>query len=99
MKMDPQSISTGDKPVYRLSLGGMGSGMFCLEGGGALSHFSLFHRPDLWNEPGDFCRAFLPTGQENAGPSFWRAPSPTGRCSASGRAAGAPPGKKRTSPV
>ncbi|MFC5650029.1 GH116 family glycosyl hydrolase [Paenibacillus solisilvae] len=32
-------------------LGGIGAGMFCLEGTGAMSHFSLHHRPDTTNEP------------------------------------------------
>ena len=32
-------------------LGGIGAGMLCLEGSGALSHFSLRHRPDLSHEP------------------------------------------------
>ena len=32
-------------------LGGIGAGMVCLEGTGALSHVSLRHRPDVHNEP------------------------------------------------
>src|SRR5690242_10497008 len=32
-------------------LGGMGAGMICLEGTGALSHASLRNRPDVYNEP------------------------------------------------
>ncbi|MHC5039380.1 MAG: GH116 family glycosyl hydrolase [Planctomycetota bacterium] len=32
-------------------LGGLGAGMICIEGTGALSHLSLRHRPDLFNEP------------------------------------------------
>lgn len=32
-------------------LGGMGAGMICLEGTGALSHVSLRNRPDVFNEP------------------------------------------------
>jgi uncharacterized protein (DUF608 family) len=32
-------------------LGGMGAGMICLEGTGALSHVSLHGRPDVYNEP------------------------------------------------
>lgn len=35
-------------------MGGMGAGMICLEGTGALSHFSLRHRPDIFNEPCTF---------------------------------------------
>ena len=32
-------------------LGGMGAGMICFEGTGALSHVSLRNRPDIYNEP------------------------------------------------
>lgn len=32
-------------------MGGIGSGMICLEGTGALSHVSLRHRPEVFNEP------------------------------------------------
>src|SRR5213594_713548 len=35
-------------------LGGIGAGMICLEGTGALSHVSLRHRPDVYNEPAVF---------------------------------------------
>ena len=33
-------------------VGGIGAGMFCVEGSGMLSHFSLRHHPNLQNEPG-----------------------------------------------
>lgn len=32
-------------------LGGIGAGMLCLEGTGALSHVSLRHRPEIYHEP------------------------------------------------
>ncbi|GAA4310383.1 GH116 family glycosyl hydrolase [Compostibacter hankyongensis] len=35
-------------------LGGMGAGMFCLEGTGAVSHMSVRHHPAMFNEPGMF---------------------------------------------
>ncbi len=35
-------------------IGGMGTGMFCMEGTGAISHMSIRHRPDLFNEPSMF---------------------------------------------
>lgn len=35
-------------------LGGLGAGMMCLEGTGALTKFSLRNRPDLTNEPHAF---------------------------------------------
>ena len=35
-------------------MGGMGAGMICLEGSGALSHVSLRNRPEVFNEPVTF---------------------------------------------
>jgi len=35
-------------------MGGIGAGMICLEGSGALSHFSLRNRPEVFNEPCTF---------------------------------------------
>ncbi|MBS1545071.1 MAG: hypothetical protein JST14_15650 [Bacteroidetes bacterium] len=35
-------------------IGGLGSGMFCLEGTGAISHMSVRNRPEVFNEPGLF---------------------------------------------
>jgi uncharacterized protein (DUF608 family) len=35
-------------------IGGLGAGMFCLEGTGAISHVSVRNRPDVFNEPGIF---------------------------------------------
>jgi len=35
-------------------MGGLGAGMICLEGTGALSHVSLRHRPEIFNEPATF---------------------------------------------
>jgi uncharacterized protein (DUF608 family) len=35
-------------------MGGMGAGMICLEGTGALSHFSLRNRPEIFHEPATF---------------------------------------------
>jgi uncharacterized protein (DUF608 family) len=32
-------------------IGGLGAGMFCLEGTGAISHMSVRNRPDVFNEP------------------------------------------------
>src|SRR5690606_8459544 len=32
-------------------IGGIGSGMFCMEGTGAISHMSIRHRPELFHEP------------------------------------------------
>lgn len=35
-------------------IGGMGAGMFCLEGSGAISHMSIRHRPEIFHEPNMF---------------------------------------------
>ncbi|MBN9381286.1 MAG: hypothetical protein J0H74_10990 [Chitinophagaceae bacterium] len=35
-------------------IGGIGTGMFCLEGTGALSHMSVRNSPDMFNEPAMF---------------------------------------------
>lgn len=35
-------------------IGGIGAGMFCLEGTGAISHMSIRHRPEVFHEPGMF---------------------------------------------
>ncbi len=35
-------------------IGGIGTGMFCLEGTGAISHMSVLHRPAIFHEPGVF---------------------------------------------
>src|SRR5689334_10184231 len=32
-------------------IGGIGAGMFCLEGTGAISHMSVRHRPEIYHEP------------------------------------------------
>lgn len=32
-------------------IGGIGAGMFALEGSGAISHFSIFHNPAMFDEP------------------------------------------------
>jgi uncharacterized protein (DUF608 family) len=59
---DSRATSGGGRPfngAYRgdeldqiaFPLGGLGAGMICLEGTGALSKFSLHHRPDLGSEP------------------------------------------------
>jgi Predicted bile acid beta-glucosidase len=46
---------TGENTKFiAFPLGGIGAGMFCMEGSGMLSHFSLRHRPDLQSEPGMF---------------------------------------------
>ena len=45
-------------------IGGIGAGMFCLEGTGAISHMSVRNRPDVFNEPSMFA-AISVKGYEN----------------------------------
>ncbi len=45
-------------------LGGMGAGMVCLEGSGALSHLSVSNQPDVFNEPFAFA-ALTVKGMKN----------------------------------
>jgi uncharacterized protein (DUF608 family) len=53
-------------------LGGIGAGMICLEGSGALSNVSIRNRPDLFNEPCVFAavavRGAKPTARVLEGP-------------------------------
>src|SRR6267142_1798921 len=35
-------------------IGGIGAGMFCLEGTGAISHMSVRNKPEIFHEPGIF---------------------------------------------
>ncbi len=45
-------------------IGGLGAGMFCLEGTGAISHLSVRNRPDVYNEPALFAALSI-NGREN----------------------------------
>ena len=40
-------------------IGGMGTGMFCIEGTGAISHMSIRHKPEIFNEPCMFAAIHL----------------------------------------
>ena len=40
-------------------IGGMGTGMFCLEGTGALTHMSVRHHPDMFNAPVFFAALYV----------------------------------------
>ncbi|HEY4155985.1 MAG TPA: GH116 family glycosyl-hydrolase, partial [Puia sp.] len=48
-------LYTGDH-LNRIAfpIGGLGAGMFCLEGTGAISHVSVRNKPDVFNEPAMF---------------------------------------------
>jgi uncharacterized protein (DUF608 family) len=45
-------------------IGGIGAGMFCMEGSGAISHLSVNNKPDVYNEPFAFA-AISMKGIEN----------------------------------
>ena len=36
---------------FAFPIGGMGAGMFCMEGSGAISHMSVRHKPEIFYEP------------------------------------------------
>lgn len=53
------SSRESNRPIYSgetlnrvaFPIGGIGAGMFCMEGTGAISEFSIRHQPDIFNEP------------------------------------------------
>jgi uncharacterized protein (DUF608 family) len=45
------SYEGGQLDHLAFPVGGLGAGMFCVEGTGALTHFSVQNRPDIWNAP------------------------------------------------
>lgn len=40
-------------------IGGIGAGMFCIEGSGAISHVSVRHHPEMFHEPGQFATLYV----------------------------------------
>jgi uncharacterized protein (DUF608 family) len=56
-------------------LGGIGAGMFCIEGTGSFSHMSIRHKPDVFSEPGLFA-AIAIEGQPDNGAKILEGPSP-----------------------
>jgi uncharacterized protein (DUF608 family) len=56
-------------------IGGVGAGMFCMEGNGAISHLSVNNKPDVYNEPFAFA-AISVKGVEN-GTKVLESPVPT----------------------
>ncbi len=64
--IDPVKVDTSIKRQYNTSytgeflnriafpIGGLGAGMFCLEGTGAVSQVSVRNQPDMFNDPGMF---------------------------------------------
>ena len=54
---------TGEYLNYvAMPIGGMGAGMFCIEGYGAISHMSIHNRPELSNEPRMFAALKIKDG-------------------------------------
>jgi uncharacterized protein (DUF608 family) len=47
-------------------LGGIGAGMYCIEGTGAFSHMSIRHKPDVFNDPGIFAAIAIKGKNDNA---------------------------------
>jgi uncharacterized protein (DUF608 family) len=47
-------------------IGGIGTGMFCLEGTGAISHMSIRHRPEIFHEPDMFAAITIKGEQTKA---------------------------------
>lgn len=56
-------------------IGGIGAGMFCMEGTGAISHLSVRNRPEMYNEPYAFAAISI-KGAEN-GAKVLEAPVPS----------------------
>jgi uncharacterized protein (DUF608 family) len=52
---DYNAVYTGEY-LRRIAfpIGGLGAGMFCMEGNGAISHMSIRSKPEVFNEPGMF---------------------------------------------
>lgn len=78
-------------------MGGIGAGMVCMEGTGALSHVSIKNRPDIFNEPAIFA-AIVVKGKSN-GAKILEGPVPDwkkfGRRDAGNGAAGSTTGLPR----
>lgn len=47
-------------------VGGIGTGMYCIEGTGAISHMSIRHRPEIFHEPGMFAAITIKGEQTKA---------------------------------
>jgi uncharacterized protein (DUF608 family) len=47
-------------------IGGIGTGMYCIEGTGAISHMSIRHRPEIFHEPGMFAAITIKGQQTKA---------------------------------
>ena len=70
-QMNPAEIRQYNKPYtgeflnrVAFPIGGLGAGMFCLEGSGVVSQVSVRNQPDMFNDPGMFA-AISVKGIEN----------------------------------
>lgn len=64
------------------AVGGLGAGMFCMEGTGAISHVSVRNKPEIFNEPDMF--AAIAVKGKKTGLNCWKARCLTGKNLASG---------------
>ncbi|HEY5229073.1 MAG TPA: GH116 family glycosyl-hydrolase, partial [Opitutaceae bacterium] len=56
----PDSLFTGEQLEHvAFPMGGIGAGMICLEGSGALTHVSVRNQPPVNNQPGLFAAIYL----------------------------------------
>ncbi|MEO8764009.1 MAG: GH116 family glycosyl hydrolase [Ginsengibacter sp.] len=62
----PYNTSYKNEYLNRVAfpIGGLGAGMFCMEGTGAISHVSVRNTPEIFNEPGFFA-AISVKGKKN----------------------------------
>ena len=69
----PSTPPTPGEYLQRIAfpIGGIGAGMFCLEGTGAISHLSIRNTPDFYNEPPVFA-AIVVKGQAKNRPGAGR---------------------------
>ena len=88
----PQRIYTGEE-LNRIAfpLGGIGAGMICLEGTGALSHVSLHGHPDVYHEPQLFSAVCIKNEPNVA--RVLEGPVPTWKAFGPARSANGAPGK------
>ena len=47
-------------------MGGIGAGMVCLDGTGSLSHISINHKPQIFNQPYTYSAIYVGGNQNNA---------------------------------
>lgn len=63
--MTPKVYKNENNQVVAYPLGGTGAGMVCMEGTGAFSHVSVYHRPETFCEPNMFAALCIKGEEEN----------------------------------